>query len=104
MSKTQAIAAIAAIALLLAGMTAQLSSLPRGKPPDATEVIVTDTYYVHAGDTLWSIASEYCPADMDKRNYIDDIQTRNRLDSAALYVGQELEVWTKKEKPAETAD
>lgn len=107
MTKTQTIAAIIAIALLLGGMTAQLSTrsaLPRGKPQEtAVEVIVTDTYIAHAGDTLWSIAGEYCPVDMDKRDYIDDIVTRNQLDSAVLQVGQEIEIW-KYEKPTQSVD
>lgn len=33
----------------------------------------TDTVVVHSGGTLWDIAGEYCPADMDRRDYIEYI-------------------------------
>ncbi len=93
MRLTHAIAAIAAVTVFLAGAVSQLSAYSRDKPVKPVEVVVTDTYVVHTGDTLWSIAGEYCPEGVDKRDYIDDIVTRNRLDGAMIYAGQEIEVW-----------
>ncbi len=90
MTKTHIIAAIAAVALLLCGASAQLTERLRDAPKP---VIVTESYIVHEGDTLWDIADEYCPDGVDKRDYIDDIVTRNRLDGAMIYAGQEIEVW-----------
>ncbi|MGF7030595.1 LysM repeat protein [Paenibacillus mucilaginosus] len=45
--------------------------------------------YVHQGDTLWEIASEYAP-DEDIRDYIDEIKKLNGLKSSALQTGQKL--------------
>ena len=35
------------------------------------------TYTIHTGDTLWTIAESYAPADMDPREYIYIIQQNN---------------------------
>ncbi len=48
---------------------------------------------VHTGDTLWGIASERCPANMDKRDYIRTVQKKNRV-GADIYPGDELLVPT----------
>ncbi len=88
MTTIQKIVAVVAVVILLCGMAAEFNS--RDKP---TEVVVTDVYIVREGDTLWSIAGEFCPAGEDKRLYIDDIIARNRLDDAVIYPGQEIEVW-----------
>lgn len=58
------VAAITAAAVLLCG---------GGADREYRETTVT----VHSGDTLWEIASEYCPEDMDKRKYIHIIQDDN---------------------------
>lgn len=39
-----------------------------------------DSVVVTRGDTLWNIASEYCPDYIDKRDYIDFIQLDNKCD------------------------
>lgn len=59
------IVAVAVIAALLAGA-------------GRTERKYTeDTVMVHSGDTLWGIAEQYCPEDMDKREYIRMIREDN---------------------------
>lgn len=40
----------------------------------------TESVVVTRGDTLWNIASEYCPDYMDKRDYIDFIRLDNKCD------------------------
>lgn len=35
------------------------------------------TYTIHSGDTLWSIAEDYAPADMDLREYIYVLEQNN---------------------------
>lgn len=46
-------------------------------------------YCVESGDTLWDIAEDYCPENVDIRDYIDAVEERNGIDSM-LYAGQEL--------------
>jgi hypothetical protein len=84
------IAGIMVMAVMLCAMAAEYGL--RNKPREA-EVVVTDTYVVRMGDTLWSIADEFCPAEMDKRDYIDDLRIRNRLAGSVIHAGQEIEIW-----------
>lgn len=35
------------------------------------------TVTVRSGDTLWSVAEQYCPDNMDKREYVHIIETDN---------------------------
>lgn len=44
-------------------------------------------YTVSRGDTLWSIAEDYCPEDMDIREYIYLLDT-----SANIYEGQTITI------------
>jgi LysM repeat protein len=46
------------------------------------------SYRVHAGDTLWSIASSHYAG--DPREAVWNIEQRNHLRGAALAVGQRL--------------
>lgn len=48
---------------------------------------------VRTGDTLWGIASEHCPANMDKRDYIRTVQKKNKI-GADIYPGDVLYVPT----------
>ena len=46
---------------------------------------------VESGDTLWSIATEYCTNySVDMQEYIDDIKEINRLNSNEIHQGQHL--------------
>ena len=56
--------------------------------------IVTNTYVVIQGDTLWDIAKKYCPYNMDIREYIDNIKERNGIFDSTLHNGQVIELWT----------
>lgn len=73
------IAAVAAAALLLAGA---------GR---AEREYSEETVTVQSGDTLWGIAEQYCPDDMDKRDYIRAIEADNECTSA-IKVGDVLTV------------
>lgn len=51
-----------------------------------------ETYRVQSGDSLWIISREYCPDNVDRREWIDAVQTRNGLTSSFIYPGQRLTV------------
>ena len=74
---------VAAFVLLLATAVSALSS---GDP------IPTVDYRVHAGDTLWSIASEITEPGQDVRSMISTIEGLNGLDGAFLQIGQMLSI------------
>lgn len=52
------------------------------------------SYTVSSGETLWEIADKYCPEDMDKRDYIEEIRELNNMDTYTLDAWQELTLLT----------
>lgn len=59
--------------IVIIGIVASLLSSAEFAKRDYTET----TVIVSTGDTLWTIAKEYCPNDMDIRRYINHIQKDN---------------------------
>lgn len=51
-------------------------------------------YTVASGETLWTIAKEYCPEDMDVRDYIYEIKKLNNMDTDSIYEWQTLTLLT----------
>lgn len=51
-----------------------------------------ETYRVRSGDSLWTISRDYCPENVDRREWIEDVQSRNGLTSSDIYPGQRLTV------------
>lgn len=50
-----------------------------------------ETITIKAGDTLWSIASEYRTSEYkDNRDYVEDLMYVNSLDSEYITAGQNL--------------
>ena len=49
-------------------------------------------YVVRSGDTLWEIAEEYCPNDMDMRKYIHNITEDNGLETLNIHPDMVLEI------------
>ncbi|WP_256131058.1 cell division suppressor protein YneA [Anaerovorax odorimutans] len=47
---------------------------------------------VESGDTLWSIADQYMPADMDRRESVYIISQTNETSASELYPGQTLKI------------
>lgn len=51
----------------------------------------TDSYYqsirVESGDTLWSIATEYCPDTQEIGDYIDEIKAINSIKTDTIKAG-----------------
>ena len=53
-------------------------------------------HQVQAGDSLWSIAHEYCPKQADRRGWIKKVQVLNDLHDDTIHPGQ----WITVLKPA----
>lgn len=51
---------------------------------------------VESGDTLWSIAEQYMPADMDRRESVHIISKTNETSASKLYPGQTLKIPVKR--------
>lgn len=51
----------------------------------------TETVTVKEGDKLWNICEEYCPKDMDIREYISKIEALNGI-NADIQAGQKINV------------
>ena len=47
---------------------------------------------VEPGDTLWSIADQYMPQDMDRRQSVHIISQINQTSASQLYAGQVLSI------------
>lgn len=52
-------------------------------------------YYVKPGDTLWDIAKAYSNNNVDLRDLVREIEEKNQLKSAAIYIGDMLLVPTR---------
>lgn len=48
-------------------------------------------YVVQPNDTLWEIADEYCPKNMDKREYIFNLKKANAIDGY-IQPGDHIEI------------
>lgn len=51
-----------------------------------------ETYRVQSGDSLWVISRDYCPDNVDRQEWIDEVQEINGLTSSFIYPGQKLTV------------
>lgn len=53
-----------------------------------------DQYVVENGDSLWAISGKYCPDNVDRWEWINEIQALNALDDCVIQPGQMLIVLT----------
>ena len=51
-----------------------------------------EEYFVQAGDTLWDIASQFKPSDINIKKFIYEIQIHNNTDAEHLQAGQTIEI------------
>lgn len=61
-----------------------------------TAVSLTKTDYMDvqivSGDTLWSIAQNYMPSDMDTRKAVYELRQVNDISASELYAGMTIQV------------
>lgn len=68
------------------------------------EIVGTDTYFVQYKDTLWDIAKQHTPEEMDVREYIDFMYEINEGLSPDIKCGQAILLPVIKEKLFDMAD
>ena len=49
-----------------------------------------ETYRVQEGDSLWAISAAYCPAGVDRQEWIAEIRALNDLPDSIIHPGQAL--------------
>lgn len=57
----------------------------------------TFTYVISDGETLWTIAEEYCPEDMDYCEYIYKVKKLNKMEKSNIAAGQTITLLTTEE-------
>jgi len=72
------------VMIIMASVSVIGSAISVDAPPQYTKLVVKH------GDTLWSIASEYGPSNMDIREYINEIEKVNVIENSFLAEGREL--------------
>ena len=66
-----------------------LFNISVAKSNEEAEII---SYTITPGETLWSIAKEYTPANKDITQTIYEIEKLNNLDNATIYAGQTIQI------------
>lgn len=61
-----------------------------GTQPDLTPV----QYMVSKGDTLWSLSQQYCPDDMDCREWIYEVEQMNGITGGQIWPGDIITILT----------
>ena len=84
-ARARALVIISTIAVLLVLLLASAVYAAGGS-------VITTSYRVRSGDTLWEIAAEHGPAGGDVRRVVDAISEINDLDGALIRPGQVLEI------------
>jgi len=79
--------AVVTLILLVSPLFALSSRWPSGTPAPVRVV-------VEPGDTLWSLAERYGPADDDTRRVVYDIRKTNHLTGSLITPGQVLLIET----------
>lgn len=69
------------------------SVLLRSYQPTMDDIEWRETaHQVQAGDSLWTLASAYCPDQVDRREWVEEIRALNGLHDSTIHPGQRLTV------------
>lgn len=86
--KRRRAAIIAAVVLAVIVIAAVCASKSDNSVEAETDTYIE--YYVKPGDTLWDIAKEHSNNNVDLRDFIREIEEKNQLTSAFIYIGDTL--------------
>lgn len=86
------------IALGLAVIAASVLILRAYRPTMDEHKWQETTHTVQPGDTLWTLASIHCPDDVDRREWIEEVQALNDLRGSTIHPGQTLIILEIKER------
>lgn len=86
-------AAVILLALSLSVTLIITATSKRTSNGEAAEITYVN-YCVKPGDTLWDIAEEYSDNNVDLRKFISEIEEKNQLKGADIYIGDSLLVPT----------
>lgn len=75
-----------AVASAFSGFITYMVMKDHPKVVEASQTAVS----VEEGDTLWNIAREYCPSEMDVRDYIHLVCKANDREEPVVYVGEDI--------------
>lgn len=51
-----------------------------------------EVVYISSGDSLWSVAKDYTPDDMDIREYVYKVAKFNNIDPGAIQTGDKIKM------------
>ena len=85
---------LAALLIITLGSIVFGSIFSSAKNPESD--LPKNKYYksieIESGDSLWSIAQEYCEPHADVREYVNELKELNSLTSSDIHAGQHLVV------------
>lgn len=81
---------VAIVLGLLAAMLLIVVICSRERERPRREDFVPVTRVIKAGDTAWSIADEYCPETLDKREYLGWCEQLNDGDIGYIRAGEQV--------------
>ena len=88
-NKNRVVFNLVAIIVLVAAIMCSVGFVVSAKSDKSSSDI--NTYYqsvrVESGDTLWSIATEYCPDTQEISDYIDEIKSINSIKNDTIKAG-----------------
>ena len=89
-AKRRMILLLAALFVITLGSVVFGTIFSKAKNPtaDITQYKYYKSITIERGDSLWSIAEEYCTG--DTREYVDELKQLNSLTSDTIYEGQHL--------------
>lgn len=87
--KSQIVALVIATAITASLVGSFVTFMVMKDHPKVVEASQT-AVSVEEGDTLWNIAREYCPSEMDVRDYIHLVCKVNDREEPVVYVGEDI--------------